>query len=658
MAEPRSREGDRPVGLRVERVDVVPTDLGTVVVRVAGRWDRAPIAGTPLLVVPTSTGERRFEPLPETSEAAARAAPEGAFRAAFSVPDRLRPALSGELRLELSGAGLPLPPVTDAPPAAPAGAAVIDRAVLAERRARRAELAQETQARRADEAEGTQAALEAELGRLELQLERATAERAELESRLAEADDRTAPLRARALAARREATIRAERELAGRTLGMVARPPLEPVAIDAAQALRLLDAEARMSLARGRPPGEAPALRDEVRRAAEAVAGAGWSLTEAREAVGVAAAALAREREARARQGEVQARAERTIAEMQEQIAELQMVAEKARRAREAEEAMREISAAAGRALEEAEARIGVAHEAAAGMQERFDRELGETTAQLRAEHEDELARLRAEHAAEIAAQGRLAASTPEAAAPWLPHALRRLAVADPGRAVRLGLQLLPGQALASETDLDYDLEVPGPGWHAVALDDGRGRVVPMEKPRKRRRSDFRISLDPPAFAELLAAGGSLSLGKAGRVRLRGTLRRRRALRSLPPGELDLARLAAAGIWPEPGLVLAALAQLVEPEWTAGDPFAVALEVVGPRGGRWGIRVPGGAHLDVAPGDPAFATVRVRTSQAAFQHLLADTPPGPAEDKAQIRGDVNALARLMRWFERARREAR
>src|SRR4051812_25469459 len=98
MVEPRSREGDGATGLRVERVDVLPTDLGRVLVRVAGRWAGDPAPGAPVLIA----GARRFEPLPETSGAAARAAPEtGAFRATFSVGEELRPSIGAGLRLEV-----------------------------------------------------------------------------------------------------------------------------------------------------------------------------------------------------------------------------------------------------------------------------------------------------------------------------------------------------------------------------------------------------------------------------------------------------------------------------------------------------------------------------------------------------------------------------
>jgi chromosome segregation ATPase len=98
---------------------------------------------------------------------------------------------------------------TETGAAEPAGATVVDRAVLAERRARRAELAEQAIARRAEEAERALAELEGELAKLELRLERATDERAELMASLSEVtrDARAASQRAEAERRRREESV-------------------------------------------------------------------------------------------------------------------------------------------------------------------------------------------------------------------------------------------------------------------------------------------------------------------------------------------------------------------------------------------------------------------------------------------------------------------
>jgi hypothetical protein len=779
MVKPRSREGDGPSGLRVERVDLVSTDLGVVLVRISGRWEGGPSRDAPVLLV----GERRFDALPETSGAAERAASGAdAFRATFSVAEELRPALGAGARLAVGDVEVELPVARDTETGAaePAGATVVDRAVLAERRARRAELAEETSARRAEEAERTLAELEGELAKLELRLERATDERAELMSRLSdatrdargaaqraeaerrrreesvaeasertsEAEDDAARVRERAEAAgeharelgrevealrrriaeaehaaaaaeaararaekvaataeaqaaeriaaertatalQRAETLAHERELAARA--REAEPPAvtSPIAPDVEAMHALLEAEARVTRAR-REPGDTGALREEARHAAAAVADAAWTLVEARDAIGGASGAVEAERALRAavdaerevlardlaaeregatelraeieRRTAVQERAERAIDEMRGRLEELQGLSARARRADEAESALREYSSTAGEALAEAERRIGEAREAAVGMQDRVEAE--------RAERDELTSRilalageLQAEREARARAEAALAKpKTPPRRRreprldPWLPRALRELAARDPEAATRLGVQLLPAQTLAADEPLDYDLGVEGLGWHAVALGRGRGSVATLHEPRPRRRTDFRLALDAPALAELLAAGGSHEVRRAGRARVRGTLRRRHALRRLPAAPLDLADLAEAGVWPDPGLVLAALSLLVDPAWTEGEPLVVALEVVGPRGGRWAVGAPGGAPLAVTPGRPEQPSATVRIPQAAFQELLAGRPRA-TEGKAAIRGDVAALARLVGWIERAQRDA-
>ena len=429
------------------------------------------------------------------------------------------------------------------------------------------------------------------------------------------------------------------------------------------------------------------------------MADAAWTLVEARDAIGGVSGALEAERALRAavdaerevlardlaaerkgatelraeiaRRAAVQERAERAIDEMRGRLEELQGLSARARRADEAESALREYSSAAGEALAEAERRIGEAREAAIAMRDRVETERAE-----RDELESRILALAGELQTEREARARAeAALAPPAPAappskpkspprrrreprqdPWLPRALRELAARDPEAASRLGVQLLPAQTLAADDPLDYDLRVEGLGWHAVALGKGRGSIATLHKPRPRRQTDFRLALDAPALAELLAAGGSREVRRAGHARVRGTLRRRRALRRLPAAPLDLADLAEAGVWPDPGLVLAALSLLVDPAWTEGDPLVVALEVDGPRGGRWAVDAPGGEPLVVTPGRVEQPSATVRIPQAAFQGLLAGRPRA-TEGKAAIRGDVAALARLVGWIERAQRDA-
>ncbi|HVE69525.1 MAG TPA: hypothetical protein VNB64_13190, partial [Solirubrobacteraceae bacterium] len=239
----------------------------------------------------------------------------------------------------------------------------------------------------------------------------------------------------------------------------------------------------------------------------------------------------------------------------------------------------------------------------------------------------------------------------------WLPVGLERLAATSPGEAAKLGVQLLPAQALGgADGGLDYDLHVAGE-WYAVTLRNGRGTVAPLDAHRARREADFRLDLDAPTLVRLLIEGGSPRLRKAGHFKVRGTLRRRRCARAIPAADLDLARLAEANVWPDPGLVLKAATGLVDPEWTRGHAFAVALVVLGPRGGRWRVRAGDGDPLDVGPAhtkQEAQATVRM--TQAAFQRLLGGRP-SPGDRRTHVAGDPRAVATLTGWIERAQRGA-
>src|SRR5947209_7108530 len=128
MEEPGSRSAEA-AGLRIDAVEVLPTDLRSVLLRVAGEWEGpAPERlAAPVLVLRA----------PETRP----------FRAAFSVPDALAPLLDESVELDLGPLTVSLPAPTrpgEEPDPGETEGTVVDPAVLAERRARRAELAEET----------------------------------------------------------------------------------------------------------------------------------------------------------------------------------------------------------------------------------------------------------------------------------------------------------------------------------------------------------------------------------------------------------------------------------------------------------------------------------------------------------------------------------
>jgi hypothetical protein len=678
MEETGSRSAEA-AGLRIDAVEVLPTDLRAVLLRVAGAWEGPPPDRlvAPVLVLRESDRRHRIDSLPETSGAAARAAPETQpFRAAFSVPDALAPLLDESVELDLGPLTVRLPAPTslgeEADPGETEGT-VVDPAVLAERRARRAELAEETSLRRAGETDQTASQLEGELARLELRLAASAEERAALEARLTAREDeareagevrerlRDADERARRLSTDLEAMRRrvAEAERA--------RQETTTARADLAQALTRARAMRR----------ELQILRREI----EAPEAAERAIAEARDTVAAVQAALERERAEL--EGRVDA-LERRQRELSERIdAELS-----ARRAAEAEleaarariaELERALAARAGREAEQAAAHrrleqtleeLGAELRSARAAAERPARDpvlttIEGTLAELRTALErtrtDFEAALEAERARTRAAEARAdAAATREAraerrlrasASPWLEDALRRLARADGTAAARLALQLLPGQALAVARPLDYEVDVTGLGRHRMAVRPASAEpAAPMARWR-RGLFGFRVVATPAGLVKLVIGGGA---ARPAGVRATRTLRRRRALGRLPAVPLRLGALARAGVLPDPSLLYRALAQAIDPAWTRGHRFTIALEVAGPRGGTWHVTAADGAPLavDEAPSG-AGADAVVRTSQVGLQHLLDGEAP-PAGEKAAMRGDAEAIGLLGQWSDWAR----
>ena len=168
----------------VDRVEWVPASPESVHVLVYGRWRDRPVAEPMVLLVGTERRRHAFDALEHP--------PEGVL-VAFAVPNELRSRLGEDIAIQIGPNELPLPgagtgTLREPDEADDGEAEVIDRAVLAERRARRAELAEDTLTRRAEDAERTKETLEAQLANLEQRLEGARVERDEIEAKVAEAE--------------------------------------------------------------------------------------------------------------------------------------------------------------------------------------------------------------------------------------------------------------------------------------------------------------------------------------------------------------------------------------------------------------------------------------------------------------------------------------
>jgi len=664
-------------------------------VRVAGVWagGSLPEESHVCVLILGAAGEHRVEALAETPGAATRAAAETqAFRAAFSVANRLVGLLSGPLRLDVDGVTVDLPAARSSgeAPVEHLKGTVVDGAVLVERRARRAELAEEAAERRAQEAERALAAMETELARLELRFAGDEQERAALQLEL---DRRERELRASRQHAHAEQRLR-EDALAGadRRKAQAAHETAElreelteidrrarDLEVELATARRRADEaqhRAETAIARARRAQRAATERERrgkqdlaVLRAEMALASAPPELAQAPRLVGAApdhGAAILLEQERRAAE----------VVDDHVGMARLRRHAEAhAHRLAEAASAANEASAAAA----EAQRLLGSERQKRA----RGEVELGERILALAREanslraqadaqqHAREtaaaerraLARSRSRSRSEIESQPatalapatdsspRAAESAPEPppgpARPWLTIGLERLVSADATAAARLALELLPAQALSTRP-VSYDLHVATLGWHEVTLSSGEGHVIGRDRPRDGDEAAFALGATPAALVRLVTDGGSRRLRRRG-VRVSGTMRRGRALRSLTAVPLDTATLAATGIWVDPLLLHRALALSIDPDWTRGHEFCLEHTVQERPGARCFISVSDGEPVSVRHSPPAgAATTPVRTSHRAFQHALGVGPAAPLEGE----GDIASLALLIGWARR------
>ncbi|HEX8104011.1 MAG TPA: hypothetical protein VF533_15440, partial [Solirubrobacteraceae bacterium] len=208
-------------GLTIEAVEWLPSGGGTGLVRVRGRWstpERRELE-LPVLIARTGAESVRHVSLPDPRAGRDWSVWRGAYLVRAEAVEAGAPLeleLAGGARVALPapsrglGAAPAAPAVPAASAAAPAlpepGGQVIDRAVLAERRARRAEAAEQAQARIAAEALKAVEVLELRGAELERRLEELTAERDELAGESVEVLlERLEAAEARAVALRHEA---------------------------------------------------------------------------------------------------------------------------------------------------------------------------------------------------------------------------------------------------------------------------------------------------------------------------------------------------------------------------------------------------------------------------------------------------------------------
>ncbi len=227
----------------------------------------------------------------------------------------------------------------------------------------------------------------------------------------------------------------------------------------------------------------------------------------------------------------------------------------------------------------------------------------------------------------------------------WLAPAIRRLAAErDAKLAAELVIELIPAQADLVEGPVSYEIDINELGAFYVALDPGHATI--SREPAG--AVDFSLEGSVAAFSEL-AAGGASRRHKGLRVRKgRRAARRFLKLRRRP---IALADLAAAGVDVWPGLLLLAVAEAIDPSWTAGRSFELAFEVQGAPGMVIYVRVCDGEPLHVSRTPSAQPAATVALGDHALVCLLAGAPD--AEHAALVTGDASAVDMFLQWTARA-----
>jgi len=556
---------------------------------------------------------------------------------------------------------------------------VVDPAVLAERRAQRAEQAERRAAEertRADRLAGEREDLEAErdAARAEAAAAREGADVVKAEARhlQAERDE----LRERLERARTE--LRAAREEADRaSAGGSAGPGAATELAGAAQPDDVAGASgpgpgggterAGAAAANVAAPGGAGSRELAAGRAAAAPARAAAPLNAALErerrmlaqraadgprietalpgerAAPVTALALERERS-----GRLQARLEESAAAERELRAQLAALERGVGERREAE-----------RRIEAALARVRAEFEQAR-RPEQAPPLAGPTAAPAAPAPADPAAAERPIDADRLdAARARLQAE-PEAAttnappagppAPWLPRALRHLEHHDPATAGRVLAGLLPAHALVAERPLRYDVALAGRPALQVDAGPGTAEVRIRASARPRRETDLRIVTDDAGLARLLLGRRRLLRRRA---RVRGGRRHLRELRRLAQAPLGLRDLARAGVALDPALALQLAALAIPPADTLGRRLTLAhAALAGGPADAW-LSVPGTgeppAVLTTRPAQEPDATLRC--TRGALLALLAGVEPAPGE-RGAVDGNAEAIAVVRDWIAR------
>jgi hypothetical protein len=240
---------------------------------------------------------------------------------------------------------------------------------------------------------------------------------------------------------------------------------------------------------------------------------------------------------------------------------------------------------------------------------------------------------------------------TPKRPPSWIASSLRRIAERGEARlALEIVAELFPLRHLDISDPMTYSVEVEELGEYLVKLDGKHSTAKEVTSPSLEKAVDFQLRGNLLSVGEL--AAGSFAGKKISGLKVRGSRRRARKLlrASVPPVVLgDIAR-AGKAIWP--GLLLAAVAGAIDPEWTKGQRFVVAFRTTGESGMTVCLRVNDGQPIETLRPYHGEITATVSLSDLALTCLLGRAPL-PNGETPLVEGDSSALERVVRWSDRA-----
>jgi hypothetical protein len=230
-----------------------------------------------------------------------------------------------------------------------------------------------------------------------------------------------------------------------------------------------------------------------------------------------------------------------------------------------------------------------------------------------------------------------------------LEAAFRRLVKRDADAAGELLLDLLVLQRAAYPHPIAYDLVLgPGRGCVRVTVGEGAPSVERQGSARTREEVDFSVRGEPARIARLLTAHGIWRRVAPRVARVRGRRDGLAALEALLSLPLDLVALGDAGATLRSEALLGLVAGMVDPAWTAGERFVIALR--DPDGHATYLGVRDGRPLQVIRTAPAG---RVATTIDGPPDVLVAVLSGATVPGGDVSGDVGPLESLRTWIKHA-----